>query len=291
MKARKRAGGRRPPLGQHFLQEASWRRRILAQLDPQPEDCWLEVGAGHGEFSVPLARASRAVAAVERDAKLAALLREQLGAFPAARVIEADILDLDIKALARESGPTKLRVYGSLPYYITSPILRRLFDSLAVIADIHVVVQREVAERLVAGPGGRGYGYLSVLAQFHARPELVLAVPRGAFRPAPKVDSALVRLVTPGQQESLQVGSSAKFLEFLSACFRQKRKTLRNNLRAALPGSRLEGALAEAGLAPRARAEELSLESLARLFAAVERAGGSFAGQRTTVIASALRRS
>ncbi|MGH9804576.1 MAG: ribosomal RNA small subunit methyltransferase A, partial [Candidatus Acidiferrales bacterium] len=146
MKARRR----RPPLGQHFLQDPSWRRRILEQLTPKPGDCWLEIGAGHGEFTSPLAEASRAVVAVERDAGLAAALRERLAAFPAARVLEADVLRVNIDLLARELGTRKLRVYGSLPYYITSPILRRLFDSLAVIEDIYAIVQREVAERLVA---------------------------------------------------------------------------------------------------------------------------------------------
>lgn len=266
MKTRQQARERRPPLGQHFLQDASWRGRILAQLDPRSEDCWLEIGAGDGVFTVPLAEASRAVVAVERDTRLAAWLREQLSSFQAARVIEADILEVDLEALAREAGAEKLRVYGSLPYYITSPILRRLFDSLAALADIHVVVQREVAERLVAKPGGRDYGFLSVLAQFHTEAELLYVVPRGAFRPVPKVDSALVRLVPPGRQESLQVGSPAKFLEFLSACFRQKRKTLRNNLRAVYGVARVEQALAGAGLPDRARAEELSLEELAGVY-------------------------
>lgn len=270
----------RPPLGQHFLQDEGWRRRILEQLTPRPADCWLEIGAGHGEFTLPLAEASQAVVGVERDAQLAAELRRRLRALPAARVLETDILSLDLARLARELGAEKLRLYGSLPYYITSPILRRLFDSLAVIEDIHLVVQREVAERLVAKPGGRDYGFLSGLAQFHAEAELLFVVPRGAFRPTPKVDSALVRLSLPGAEASLRIADAQQFLRFLSACFRLKRKTLRNNLRAALPGARLEAALAEAGLALHARAEELSLESLARLFTAVQRAGASFGGTK-----------
>ena len=278
MTARTGSGGR-PPLGQHFLQDPGWRRRILDQLAHKPADCWLEIGAGHGEFTAPLAEASRAVVAVERDRKLAGALRERLLSFPGARVLEADILQLDVESLARELGTTKLRVYGSLPYYITSPILRRLFDSLAVVEDIYVIVQREVAERLVAKPRGSDYGYLSVLTQFHTEPELMFVVPRGAFRPAPKVDSALVRLAPPGARAKLQIADAQEFVRFLGACFRLKRKTLRNNLRPALPAARLQEALAEVELAPHARAEELPLGSLARLFAVVQRAGARFGGR------------
>ena len=269
MKARRR----RPPLGQHFLQDPSWRRRILEQLSIKREDFWLEIGAGHGEFTFALAESSRGVAAVERDAGLAAALREQLLRFPYVRVIEADILRLDLASLARERGAEKLRVYGSLPYYITSPILRRLFGSLAVIEDIYVIVQREVAERLVAKPHGRDYGFLSALTQLHTEPEMMFVVPRGAFRPAPKVDSALVRLAPPGARTRLQLRDTEEFVGFLGACFRLKRKTLRNNLRRALPVLRVEEALKEAGHAPQARAEELSVEELAGLYSRLKGRG------------------
>jgi 16S rRNA (adenine1518-N6/adenine1519-N6)-dimethyltransferase len=265
MKARAGVGRRRPPLGQHFLEE-SWRRRILEQLSPKPTDCWLEIGGGHGELTVPLAEASRAVVAVERDPRLATALRERLRSFPGAQVLEADILTVELELVARELMSDKLRVYGSLPYYITSPILRRLFDSLAIIGDIHVVVQREVAERLVAKPSTRDYGFLSVLTQFYTEPELLLAVPRGAFRPTPKVDSVLVRLGPPGAQGRLRIADSRKFVAFLGACFRQKRKTLANSLRGAYARTQTARALAAAGLDPRVRAEELSIEVLAGLY-------------------------
>lgn len=276
-----RSPRRRPPLGQHFLADPRLRRRILDLLMPKPEDCWLEIGAGHGEMTLELAPLCRALVGVERDRKLAAQLRERLAPLPGARVLEADILKVSLAALARELGCEKLHVYGSLPYYITSPILRLLFDSLAVLADIHVVIQQEVAERLVASPGGRDYGYLSALAQFHTTPEMLLTLPRGAFRPSPQVDSALVRLAPPGQGEALGVSAPEDFLRFVSACFRQKRKTLRNNLRALVPPAQMEDALTLAGLAPRARAEELSLEEFARLFHILGRAGGVFVARRS----------
>src|SRR3990167_7175820 len=159
-----------------------------------------------------------AVVAVERDPKLVAALRAQLAGFPRARVVESDILETRLDTLAREAGVARWRVYGNLPYYITSPILQHLFASIELIADIHIVVQREVAERLAARPGSRDYGYLSVLAQFQATPEILLAVPRGAFRPPPKVESVLVRLVPPGARAALGAADGGGVLRFVGTC-------------------------------------------------------------------------
>lgn len=268
----------RPPWGQHFLADPRIRNQIVRQLNCQPQDCWLEIGAGHGEMTLALAEASASVVAIERDAKLAEILRTLLRSFPGARVIEGDVLETSLSALAREVGCGRWRVYGNLPYYITSPILQHLFAVAEVIADIYVVVQREVAERLVAGPGGRDYGYLSVLTQFHAAVEILQSIPRGAFRPPPQVESALVRLLPPGKQAALGVGDPKDFLRFVGACFRQKRKTLRNNLRALYQPEAVQAALADAGLEARARAEELSLEEFLRLFRTLSRAGRSVVG-------------
>lgn len=255
---------RRPPLGQHFLRDARIRNRILGLLDSRRDDCWLEIGPGHGEMTESLAGASRALIAVERDPRLAMVVRERLG--ERARVVEADFLEVALAPMAQELGCERLRVYGNLPYYVTSPILRHLFASLAVIEDIHVMVQREVAERLVAAPGGRDYGYLSVLTQFHTTAKILLAIPAGAFQPPPKVESALVRLTLPGQAAELEVGEPDRFLAFVSRCFRQKRKTLRNNLRGTYAAPQVAGALSAAGLDTRVRAEEMRVEDFARLF-------------------------
>ncbi len=261
-----RREGRRPPRGQHFLADPRVRSRIVSRLDCRPEDCWLEIGAGHGEMTLGLAESGRTVAAIESDPELAASLRERLAGFPHARVVQADILKVSLAALAREAGCARWRVYGNLPYYLTSPILRHLFEAIEVVADIHVVVQREVAERLVAAPGGRDYGYLSVMTQFYTVAAILQAIPRGAFRPPPRVESCLVRLAPPGKQTELAIKEPETFLRFVGACFRQKRKTLLNNLRAAYGSEHVQTALAEAGLNPRARAEELALEKLAHLF-------------------------
>lgn len=227
----------------------------------------MEIGAGHGEMTLSLAATGARVVAIERDPNLAAELREALAQFPAARMIERDVLEVSLAEVAQDSYTERWRVYGNLPYYLTSPILHRLFEAIEYVEDIHIVIQREVAERLVAHPGSRDYGYLSVIAQFYTLPEILLPIPRGAFRPQPKVESALVRLAPPGAQARLLVEPDG-FLHFVQACFRQKRRTLRANLRGQY-GARVEAALAALGLAPRARAEELSLDQLAALYRAL----------------------
>lgn len=269
---------KRPPWGQHFLADGRIHSQIIAQLRCQPDDCWLEIGAGHGEMTLALAERSGCVAAVERDAKLVGTLRARLSAFPRSRVVEADILETSLPALADEMGCARWRVYGNLPYYITSPILQHLFRAAEIIGDIHVVVQREVAERLAASPGGRDFGYLSVLTQFHATAEILQRIPRGAFRPPPQVESALVHLTPPGKQPLLGVAEPESFLRFVQVCFHQKRKTLRNNLRGLYEPGRVQEALAELGLDARARAEELELEEFARLYRILSGAGHSVVG-------------
>ena len=259
---------KRPPLGQHFLHDPRIRQQILRELSGRPQDAWLEIGAGHGEMTLGLAETGARVVAVERDQRLAAALRDALAQFPTAQVIERDVLKVSLEDAAHQFGIKRWRVYGNLPYFITSPILHRLFAEVEFIADIHIVIQREVAERLVARPGRRDYGYLSVVTQFYTTPETLMPIPRGAFRPPPKVDSALVRLVPPGARPRLRV-EPEDFLRFAQACFRQKRRTLRANLRGRY-GTRVEAALATLSLQPRARAEELSLGQLASLHRALD---------------------
>lgn len=258
--------GRRPKLGQHFLADAGVRARLLQRLEIRAQDCWLEIGSGHGEMTLSLAQQSAQVVAVEKDAALARALREKLRGQAGCTVVETDILEISAATLAQQFGVRRWRVYGNLPYYITSPILRRLFAALDVIADIHVVVQREVALRLTAEPGRRDYGYLSVLTQFYTTPALLEPIPRGAFQPPPKVESALVRLTPPGARERLAISEPEAFLVFLQTCFRHKRKTLRNNLSGAWPSKQVEATLAQASLTSRSRAEELTLEQFTKLF-------------------------
>jgi len=247
-------------LGQHFLTDAAWRERIAREIRVDG-GVWVEIGAGHGEMTALLATRARKVIAVELDRRLAARLRDVVSDFGNVEIIEGDILALDLGRLAQGEN---FSVYGNLPYYITSPILHRLFDYADRVTAIHVVIQLEVARRIVAPPGCRDYGYLSVLAQWYSRPELALRIPPGAFRPRPKVASALVSLRLPGARASVHVADEREFLHFIKECFAQKRKMLRNNLRARL-GTRTEQIIREAGLKPEVRAEQLSIPQFAKV--------------------------
>jgi 16S rRNA (adenine1518-N6/adenine1519-N6)-dimethyltransferase len=257
----------RQRLGQHFLGDPSWQKRILETLPHGPDDVWIEVGAGHGEMTRLLAGERRRTVAIETDARLAENLRQAVvsrpGEWPGVEIVEGDVLQLDLAKLAGE----RFRVYGNLPYYITSPILHHLFRFADRIASIHVVAQFEVAARIAAPPGRSAYGYLSAACQFYTQPEIVLRIPPGAFRPPPRVTSALVRMTLPGARASLQVADDESFLTFVQTCFGHKRKTLRNNLRAVASDDRIHEALAACAIRPDARAEQLSLAQFAALSA------------------------
>ena len=266
----------RQRLGQHFLADEGWREeiaraiRVSAQsIAPTPRGdsadfCWIEIGAGHGEMTEHLAATGAPVFAIELDASLAAGLQRFAKRLPNVSVISADILETNIAALT--SG-RRARIYGNLPYYITSPILHHLFASAELIDEIHIVIQHEVALRVAAEPGTRDYGYLSVLTQYYSRPELVLEIPRGAFRPPPEVSSALVSLRFPGERVKLPQINEAAFLDFVKLCFSQKRKVLVNNLKSHVKPELVRKAMAELNLRPDARAEQLSVSTLAALFA------------------------
>jgi len=258
----------RQKLGQHFLADAAWRKRILQTLDIAEGEVWLEIGAGHGEMTEHLANAGARVFAIETDPRLAAGLREKAAAWTNVKIVEGDVLSLDLRNIAGEN----FRVYGNLPYYITSPILRHLLGVADSIRSIHIVIQLEVAARIVAPPGRREHGYLSALCQFYTKPKIDLKIPAGAFRPPPRVTSALVRMTLPGEKADLQVADRTQFLEFIQRCFDQKRKTLRNNLRSSVGIERAETALKSCHLEPGVRGEQLTLAQFACLYHALHSA-------------------
>jgi 16S rRNA (adenine1518-N6/adenine1519-N6)-dimethyltransferase len=265
--------GSRQRLGQHFLADLDWREQIaraigasehsggLAVRQAEKDYCWIEIGPGHGEMTEYLAASGVAVHAIELDESLIGNLKRLAKKFPNLEVLQGDILESDLRTIARGR---RMRVYGSLPYYITSPILHRLFEFADLMEQIHVVVQTEVAARMAAGPGGREYGYLSVATQLNARPELVLEIPRAAFHPPPEVGSTLVTLRLPGEWARLRergalasVEDEGAFLEFVKECFAKKRKTLVNNLRRVASPEKLREALGSVGLRGDARAEQI----------------------------------
>jgi 16S rRNA (adenine1518-N6/adenine1519-N6)-dimethyltransferase len=263
----------RQRMGQHFLSSPGWQNRILETLPLAPNERWLEIGAGHGEMTRLLAARGQSVIAIEADSKLAANLQASIKAsppsWPGVEIVAGSVLDLDLAKI----GGEKFRVYGNLPYYITSPILHHLFRHIAQIASIHVVIQLEVAARIAARPGHREYGYLSVACQLYTRPEIVFRIPPGAFRPPPKVTSALVCMDPPGERAQIvrQFGirDDDRFLRFVQLCFSHKRKTLRNNLLTTASDAAIQNALATSALSSSARAEQLSLSQFAALFIAI----------------------
>ncbi|HEV1994901.1 MAG TPA: 16S rRNA (adenine(1518)-N(6)/adenine(1519)-N(6))-dimethyltransferase RsmA [Candidatus Acidoferrum sp.] len=285
----------RQRLGQHFLADLHWREEIARAIRvsphstvPLPRDdrhCWIEIGSGHGEMTQHLLATGASVRAIEIDPKFIAGLRHLAKTFPNLNVVPGDILTADLAAIA--SG-RRIRIYGNLPYYITSPILHHLFTFADLIDEIHIVIQTEVALRVAAQPGTRDYGYLSVVTQFYTRPEFVFEIPRDAFAPPPEVTSALVTLRLPGERAKLSLGSSAPsaagartnpsreatshFLDFVKLCFSKKRKTLVNNLRALAKPDAAREALASLNLRPDARAEQLPVAQFAALQALL---GGS----------------
>ena len=252
----------KPKLGQHFLADGRVRQRILDALRLTREHTVLEIGAGRGAMTGLLASRAGRVVAVELDPQLAAGLRQKFAADPRVEVVESDILKMPLDYPGA-------KVFGNLPYYITSPILMRLFEHAGRFEEMVVMVQKEVAERLVAAPGSRDYGLLSVATQFHTRPELLFTIPPGAFRPQPQVDSALVRLTPRRPEAPLGPADKERFFRLLRASFAQKRKTLLNNLKGLYPAGRLQAAMEQAGVPARARAEELSLEQFSALDSAL----------------------
>jgi 16S rRNA (adenine1518-N6/adenine1519-N6)-dimethyltransferase len=252
----------RKGLGQNFLADPVALDRIVAAADLAPADTVLEIGPGLGTLTERLAAAAGRVVAVELDERLASVVRGRLAGLGNVEVIHGDILELgDLGFL----GPG-YKVVANLPYYITSAVLRHLLDRADRPRLVVVTVQREVAERIVAGPPDMSL--LAVSVQFYGRPRIVARIPAGAFYPPPKVDSAVVRIdVAPGQVALPPGIGEETFFRVARAGFGQKRKTLRNSLSAGLrlPPARVEEALREAGIDPRRRAETMSLDEWARV--------------------------
>jgi len=260
----------KPKLGQNFLRDENAIGRIVAALGDLAGQTVVEIGPGRGAITGELAKKAAHVVAVEYDRELATGLRAQF-APERLTVVEQDVLEFDFASAAKRAG-AKLRVAGNLPYYITSPILRKLAASHADIGVAVLMVQREVGDRVTASPGSRDYGLLSVLVQSHGPVEPLFTLPPSAFSPPPKVHSMVFRWRFAPRFEALGIEEKG-FLRMVGQVFAQKRKTVANNLRAAgVEPAQAQKALAEAGIEPLARAEALSIESLAalwRAFAAV----------------------
>jgi len=254
-------------LGQNFLTDPVALSRIVEAADLSAEDRVVEVGAGLGTLTRPLAERVRQVVAVELDARLVDILHERLANLSNVRIIQGDILEI------LDPGFPHLgyKVVANLPYYIASAVLRRFLEKAPQPRLMVVTVQREVAQRIVAGPGEMSL--LAVSVQFYGRPRIVARIPAGAFYPVPKVDSAVVR-IDVGEEPTVALAEglgAAAFFRVARAGFGQRRKKLRNSLSAGLglPVARIEAALLEAGVSPARRAETLSLPEWARVVKAI----------------------
>ena len=257
----------RKHLGQSFLMDSVALQRIVAAADLSPDDAVVEVGAGLGTLTRPLAKRAGSVMAVELDDRLVQVLREQLSDLPNAQIVHGDVLRISDWGFPHRG----YKVVGNLPYYITSAILRHFLEKEPRPRLMVVTVQREVAERIIAGPGEMSL--LAVSVQFYGRPRIVARIRAGAFYPPPKVESAVVR-IDVGERPTVVLGEGADEATFFRAAragFGQRRKMLRNSLSAglALPPAYVEEALTGAGVDPRRRAETLTLQEWAEVAGAI----------------------
>jgi 16S rRNA (adenine1518-N6/adenine1519-N6)-dimethyltransferase len=254
---------RRHALGQHFLTNQGVLRKIVATIDPGPEEVIVEIGAGRGDLTAALAEKAGRVIAVEKDERLVPALRE---AVPAnVKVIHADILKLDLREILKETGAPVLRLVGNVPYSISSPLLFRVLDERSLLIDCVFLLQKEVAERITAGPGTKSYAPLGILLQNEFEARIAFKVAPGSFSPPPKVQSALLTLrrrpapLHPG-------GADEPYRAFLRAAFTERRKMLWKNLARRATPAAITAAYDSLGLARNVRVEELSQDLLFALF-------------------------
>jgi 16S rRNA (adenine1518-N6/adenine1519-N6)-dimethyltransferase len=250
----------RKRFGQHFLHDPGVLGRIVAAIDPQPGERLVEIGPGRGALTLPLLDRCRRLEVIEIDLDLVPLLVERAAGRGELVVHEGDVLEVDFRAL--HGGGPRLRVCGNLPYNISTPLLFHLLESRDAIADMHFMLQKEVVDRIVAPPGGKSYGRLTVMLAAACRATALFRVGRGAFQPPPAVDSAVIRLV-PHAEPAFGIADPGRFARVVAAAFSMRRKTLRNSLRGLVDAAAFDAA----GIDAKRRPETLSPAEFARLAA------------------------
>jgi len=267
---------RKPKLGQHFLSDRSAAQAIVEALGKISDQVVIEIGPGRGALTELLLTRAGHLITIELDHVLAAQMRLKYSRFQNLEVVEGDFLRIEIPTLLHHkpgllndripgSPVQTARVVGNIPYYITSDILLKLFAWHTRFDRFVLMMQKEVADRILAKPGSSEYGLLSATAQLYTKVEKILALPPGAFNPPPKVHSMVLRFETAPRIAELEVPED-EFIEFLKLTFAQKRKTLSNNLKPRYTDSRIKAAMKDVGLKPDVRAEAISLDQSARLF-------------------------
>ena len=255
--------------GQNFLIDTHVLDKIIAAANITKDDLVLEIGPGIGTMTQYLCESARQVVAVEIDKNLIPILEDTLSSYDNVKVINDDILKVDINKIAQEeNGGRPIKVVANLPYYITTPIIMGLFESHVPIENITVMVQKEVADRMQVGPGTKDYGALSLAVQYYAEPYIVANVPPNCFMPRPKVGSAVIRL-TRHSEVPVEVKDEKLMFRLIRASFNQRRKTLVNGLNNSpevdVPKEKILDALEQMGMPATVRGETFTLEEFAQL--------------------------
>lgn len=255
--------------GQNFLIDPRVLEKIITAAEITEDDCVLEIGPGIGTMTQHLACAAKKVIAVEIDRALIPILQDTLKDYDNVRIINEDVMKVDLARLAEEeNGGKPLKVVANLPYYITTPIIMGLFENHVPLKSITVMVQKEVADRMQVGPGTKDYGALSLAVQYYAKPYIVANVPPNCFMPRPKVGSAVIRL-DRYEEPPVKVKDEKLMFRIIRASFNQRRKTLANGLKNSseldFTKEEIEAAIAGIGKEPGVRGETLTLEEFAGL--------------------------
>lgn len=255
--------------GQNFLIDTHVLDKIISAAHITKEDMVLEIGPGIGTMTQYLAEAAGKVIAVEIDKNLILILSDTLSEYQNVRIINEDVLKLDLRKLAdEENGGKAIKVVANLPYYITTPIIMGLFENHVPVESITVMVQKEVADRMQTGPGSKDYGALSLAVQYYAEPYIVANVPPNCFMPRPKVGSAVIRL-TRHKEPPVEVKDEKLMFDIIRASFNQRRKTLANGLnnsdKITCSKEIITEAIEKLGKGPSVRGEALSLQEFASL--------------------------
>jgi len=254
------AGMPKKHLGQHFLKDKNYISRIIRTAEIGKDDVVVEIGPGTGALTFQLAELAGRVIAIEIDHALSQELAERAALYPNLTIIEADALRFPYETIE-----TKFKVVANLPYYISTPILFRLMELRHKIISLTIMLQKEVAKRIVALPGGKDYGILSIAVQFYAVPAILFQIPPGAFFPVPEVDSAVLKII-PRKRPAVEVRNEPLFWSVIKSAFSHRRKTLLNSLSmAGFPKEVTEPILHSAGLAPLVRPEEIGMEAWGKI--------------------------